>query len=163
MRDLYEGTSNFRFGSDFRDNLFDQPNRNQVPILSTFPTWESTDDVYYYNILKNKGPAKRKVTFEQTITIPPSNLLSGKQLRYQTRYQTRSNNSPEESPDNDDDDDDDDDDNKPLPNHQPNQSPPPPPLPLSNQNMNDRNGGGNNPLPDRGQNNIMAQALAALA
>ena len=86
LRDLYEGTSNFRFRPDFRDNPFDQPNRNQVPILSTFPTWESTDDVYYYNILKNKGPAKRKVTFEQTITILPSNLLSEKQLRYQTRY-----------------------------------------------------------------------------
>ena len=44
------------------------------------------DDVYYYNILKNKGPAKRKITFGQTITTPPSNLLSGKLLRYQTRY-----------------------------------------------------------------------------
>ncbi len=67
------------------------------------------DDVYYYNIFKNKGLAKRKVTFRQSITIPPSNLLSRRPLRYQTRYQTRSNNSPEESLDNDDDDDNDSD------------------------------------------------------
>jgi len=78
--------------------------------------------------LKNKGPAKRKVTFGQNITTPPSDLLSGKQPRYQTRYQTRNNNSPEKS--SDDDDDDDDDNNTPPPNRQPNQPPPrPPPLP----------------------------------
>src|SRR6266498_1947698 len=33
---------------------------------------------------------------------------------------------------------------------------------IPNQNMNDGNGGENNP-PDRGQNNIIAQALTALA
>ncbi len=118
------------------------------------------DDIYYYNLLRDKEPVKRKVTFGQTITILPSNLLSGKQPRYQTRYQTRSNNSPEES--SDDDDDDDDNNNNLLnrsPNRPPNQPLPPPP---PNQNMNDRNGGGNNPPPD-GEQNIMAQALTALA
>ncbi len=65
------------------------------------------NDVYYYNILKNKDkrPAKRKITFEQTIIPQPFNILSGKLLRYQIRYRTRVNNSPEESLDNDDDDD----------------------------------------------------------
>ncbi len=109
---MYEGTSTLRFGPNRRDSIFD-PITNYPPHL-TFPTWESTDDTYYYNLLRNKEPAKRKVTFGQTITTPPSNLLSGKQPRYQTRYQTRSNDSPEESPD--DDDDDDDDDNNPPPN-----------------------------------------------
>jgi len=161
LRNLYEGTSTLRFGPDSRNNQFD-PITNYLP-LPTFPTWESTEDTYYYNLLRNKGPAKRKVTFGQTITTSPSNLLSRKQLRYQTRYQTRSNNSPEESPD-DDDDDDDNDNNISPPNRQPNQpSPrPSPPPPSLNQNMNDGNGGGNNP-PDGGQNNIMVQALTALA
>ena len=128
LKDLYEGTSNLRFGPDREENLFSRPLSERIPILPTFPTWESTDDTYYYNLLKNKGSAKRKVTFGQTITTPPSNLLSEKQPRYQTRYQTRSNNSSEESPDNDDDDDDDDD--NPHPNHQPDRPPnQPPPLP----------------------------------
>src|SRR6266511_405982 len=138
-------TSNLRFGPD--------PNRplsERIPIVPTFPTWESTDDTYYYNLLRNKGPGKRKVTFGQTITTPPSNLLSGGQTRYQTRYQTRNNNSPEESPD-DDDDDDDDDNNNPPPNRQPDQPPPRPPPPPPPINMNDGNDGGNN----GGQNNIM--------
>ncbi len=121
--------------------------------------WESTDDTYYYNLLRNKGPVKRKVTFGQTITTPPSNLLNRKQPRYQTRYQTRSNNSSEKSPD-DDDDDDDDDNNNPPPNRQPNhplnQSPSPLPPPIQNMDRS------NNPS-DGGQNNIMAQALIALA
>src|SRR6266542_795781 len=151
LKDPFAGTSNLRFGPDPL-----QPLSERIPILSTFPTWESTDDTYYYNLLRNKGPAKRKVTFGQTITTPPSNLLSGGQTRYQTRYQTRNNNSPEESPD--DDDDDDDDNNTPPPNCQPNQPPPPPPPP-PHQNMNDGNDGGNG----GGQNNIMAQALTALA
>ncbi len=107
-------TSNLRFRSDRKDNPFQSSSRNQVPILPTFSTWKATDNKYYYNLLKNKGPAKRKVTFGQTITISPSNLLSGKQLRYQTRYQTRSNNSPEES--SNDNDNDNDDDNNLLPN-----------------------------------------------
>jgi len=115
LRNLYKGTSNLRFGPDIKDNPFQQLSGSRVPILPTFPTWESTDDVYYYNLFKNKGPAKRKVTFGQTITTLPSNLLSGKPPRYQTRYQTRSNNSSEKLPDdNDDDDDDDNDDNNPL-------------------------------------------------
>ncbi len=161
LKDLYERTSNLIFGPNREEDPFSRPLSERIPILSTFPTWELTDDTYYYNLLRNKGSGKRKFTFGRTITIPPSNLLSGKQLRYQTRYQTRSNNSPEESPDNDDDDDD-DDNNNPPPNRQPNQPPPPPPPPPRNQNMNDGNGGGNNP-PDGGQNNIMAQALTALA
>src|SRR6266540_5436546 len=143
LKDLYEGTSNLRFGPDREENPFNKPLSERIPVLLTFPTWESTSDPYYYNLLRNKKPAKRKVTFGQTITTPPSNLLSGKPPRYQTRYQTRSNNSPEESPD-DDDDDDDDDNNNPPPNRQPNQPPPPPPSPR-NQNINDGNGGGNNP------------------
>src|SRR6266540_3073701 len=109
LKDLFEGTSNLRFEPN-RENIQFDPIIN-YPSLLTFPTWESTDDIYYYNLLRNKGPAKRKVTFGQTITTPLSNLLSGKQLRYQTRYQTRGNNSPEES--SDDDDDDDDDNNTP--------------------------------------------------
>ncbi len=153
LKNPFVGTSNLRFGPDPL-----RPLSERIPVLPTFPTWESTDDTYYYNLLKNKGPGKRKVTFGQTITTPPSNLLSGGQTRYQTRYQTRNNNSPEESPD-DDDDDDDDDNNNPPPNRQPDQPPlrpPPPPPPI---NMNDGNDGGNN----GGQNNIMAQALMALA
>ncbi len=131
MRSLYEETTTLRFGPDRQESLYQSTSR--VSILLTFPTWESTDDLYYYNILKRKEePAKRKVTFGHTITTPPSNLLSGKQLRYPTRYQSRNNNSPEESPDDDDDDDDDDDNNNNLPsNHQPNQ-PPPPPFPPRN-------------------------------
>ena len=127
LKDIYEGTTNLRFGSDRQKNLFQSISR--VPILPTFPTWESTDNLYYYNILKKKEePAKRKVTFGQTITTPPSNLLSGNQSRYQTRYQTRSNNSPEESPD--DDNNNNNNNNTSPPNRQPNQPPPRPhPLP----------------------------------
>ncbi len=154
LRNLYEGISNLRFRLDIEDNLFQQSSKGHKPVLPTFSTWKSMDYAYYYNILKNKGPAKRKVTFGQTITSQPSNTLSEKPSRYQTRYQTRTNNSPEESPDDDNDDDDDSDQgNNPL-NRQPNQPPNQPPSPLPNQNMNDRNGG-NNP-PDGGQNNIMA-------
>ncbi len=111
LRNLYEKTSNLRFGLDIEENPFSLSGGSCVPVLPTFPTWESTDDIYSYNILKDKGSVKRKVTFRQTITTPPSNLLSRKLLRYQTRYQTRSNNSSEESP-NDDDDNDDDDNNQ---------------------------------------------------
>ena len=108
------------------------------------------DDAYYYNIFKNKGPARRKVTFGQTITTPSFNLLSGKLPRYQTRYQIRSNNSSEESPDNDDDDDDNDSNQgNNSPNRQLNQPPNQPSLLPPNQNMNDRDGG-NNPPPDEG-------------
>ncbi len=72
----YESTSNLRFRPDKEENPFQST--SQIIVLSTFPTWESTDDTYYYNILKNKESAKRKVTFGQMITTPPSNLLSGK-------------------------------------------------------------------------------------
>src|SRR6266498_5581474 len=85
---LNKGISTLRFGPDRQENPF--PSTSQVPVLPTFPTWESTDDLYYYNILNRKEPAKRKVTFGQTITNLPSNL-SGKQPRYQIRLQTRSN------------------------------------------------------------------------
>src|SRR6266542_4321391 len=151
LKDPFVGTSNLRFGSDSL-----RPLSERIPVLPTFPTWESTDDTYYYNLLRNKGPGKRKVTFERTITTPSSNLLSGGQTRYQTRYQTRRDNSPEESPD--DDDDSSDNDNNNLPPNQPPPRPPPPPPPPP-INMNDGNDGGNN----GGQNNIMAQALTALA
>src|SRR6266498_4483148 len=120
LKDPFVGTSNLGFGPNQDKDLYIKPLSERIPILLTFPTWESTDDTYYYNLLRNKGPAKRKVTFGQTITTPPSNLLSRKQPRYQTRYQTRRDNSPEESPD-DDNDDDDDDNNNLLPNRQPNQ------------------------------------------
>ncbi len=167
LSNLNGRTSNIRFRPNTEDNPFCQPTNRQVPVLSTFSTWESTDNVYYYNIFKNKGLARRKVTFRQTIITFPSNLLSRKQLRYQTRYQTRNNNSSEESPDNDDDDDDDDDDNNSnqennLSNRQPNRPPNQPSSPSPNQNMNDRNRGGNN-FPDGKQNNIITQALIALA
>ena len=124
LSNLYGGTSTIRFRPDTEDNPFCQLINQQVLILLTFPTWESTDDAYYYNILKNKGSVKRKITFGQTITTSPSNLLSRKSSKYQTRYQTRSNNSPEESSDDDNNDDDDNSDqgNNP-PNHQPNQPP----------------------------------------
>ena len=77
---IYGGISTLRFRSNREDNPFQSS--NQVPVLPTFPTWESTDDTYCYNLLKNKGSAKKKVTFGQTITTLPSNLLSEKQLRY---------------------------------------------------------------------------------
>src|SRR6266511_517318 len=96
LKDPFGGTSNLRFGPDPLKSLSER-----ILILPTFPTWESTDDTYYYNLLRNKGPEKRKVTFGQTITTPPSNLLSGGQTKYQIRYQTRRDNSLEESPDDD--------------------------------------------------------------
>ena len=109
LRKLYEGTFNFNvnFGLNTKNNLFYQSSGSCQLILPTFSTWKSTDDIYYYNILKDKGPMKRKVTFGQTVTTSSSNLLSRKLPKYQTRYQTRSNNSPEESLDDDNDDDDD--------------------------------------------------------
>ena len=102
--------STLRFGPDREKNLFVKPLSERTPILPTFSNWESTDNIYYYNLL-NKGSAKRKVTFRQSIITLSSNLLSKKLLRYQIRYQTRSNNSSEKSPDDDDDDPDDDDNN----------------------------------------------------
>src|SRR6266540_3386745 len=76
LRNLYEGTSNLRFGSNREENPYNKLFSERIPILPTFPTWESTDDTYYYNLLRNKRLGKKKVTFGQTITIPPSNLLS---------------------------------------------------------------------------------------
>ena len=38
LRNLYEGTSNLRFGLDIEDNLFQQSSKNRIPILPTFPT-----------------------------------------------------------------------------------------------------------------------------
>jgi len=80
LKDLFKGTFNLRFGPDREENPFQSTSR--VLILPTFPTWESTDNLYYYNIFNRKELVKRKVTFEQTITTPPSNLLSEKQPRY---------------------------------------------------------------------------------
>src|SRR6266511_3648046 len=114
LKDPFAGTSNLRFGPDSK-----RPLSERIPIYLTFPTWESTDDTYYYNLLRNKGLGRRKVTFGQTITTPSSNLLSGGQTRYQTRYQTRRDNSPEESPD-DDEPSDNDRNNNPPPNRQQN-------------------------------------------
>jgi len=113
LKNLYKGISNLRFRLNIKENPFQLLSGGHNPILPTFPIWESTDDIYYYNILKNKDkePTKRKVTFGQTLISQPSNTLSGKLPRYQTRYQTRINNSPEESPDDNDNDNDDDDDN----------------------------------------------------
>src|SRR6266540_3960774 len=78
LKDPFAGTSNLRFGPDREEESVIKLLSGRIPIIPTFPTWESTDDTYYYNLLRNKGPAKRKVTFGQTITTPPSNLLSGK-------------------------------------------------------------------------------------
>src|SRR6266542_1818212 len=51
LKDPFIGTSSLRFGPD---PLI--PLTERIPILPTFPTWESTDELYYYNLLKNKGP-----------------------------------------------------------------------------------------------------------
>src|SRR6266542_487644 len=88
LRDPFIRTSNIRFGPNRKEDSVIKPLSEQILVLPTFPTWESTEDTYYYNLLRNKEPAKRKVTFRQTITTPASNLLSGNQSRYRTRYQT---------------------------------------------------------------------------
>jgi len=67
-----------KFEPNIENNLFNRPSESHVPVLPTFPTWESTNDVYSYNILRDKGPTKRKVTFGQILTTPLSNLLSEK-------------------------------------------------------------------------------------
>src|SRR6266540_2977467 len=54
LKDLYEGTSNLRFGPDRKENPFSKPLSERIFILPTFPTWESTDNIYYYNLLRNK-------------------------------------------------------------------------------------------------------------
>jgi len=38
LKDLYEETSNLRFGPDREENLFSKPLRERNPILPTFPT-----------------------------------------------------------------------------------------------------------------------------
>jgi len=91
---------------------------------SSFPMWTSIDDIFYYNIIKNKdkGSAKRKVTFGQTLITQSLSILNRKRQsgsRYQTRYQTRNNNSPEKSLDDDDSDDDSDQEDNFSLNHQP--------------------------------------------
>ncbi len=71
------------------------------------------DDLFYYNLVKNKdkGSAKRKITFEQTLTTQSSSILSKREQsdsRYWIRYQAiRDNNSPKESSDDNDNDDND--------------------------------------------------------
>src|SRR6266540_3913517 len=126
LKNPFAGTSNLRFGPDPLELLSER-----IPILPTFPTWESTDDTYYYNLLRNKGLAKRKVTFGQTITTSPSNLLSGgikldiKQgvITHQRNHQTTTTMTTMINP---------------PPNRQPNQPPnrppppPPPPPPIQN-------------------------------
>src|SRR6266540_1952158 len=58
LKDLYEKTSNLRFGPNREEDPFSRPFSERISILLTFPTWKSTDDTYYYNLLRNKGPAK---------------------------------------------------------------------------------------------------------
>ena len=70
LRNLYEGTSNLRFGPDKKENPFSRPLSEQILVLPTFPTWESTDDTYYYNLLNRKEPAKRKVTLDKLSLLP---------------------------------------------------------------------------------------------
>ncbi len=148
------------------NNLFKKLSNNRKPInfISAFSTWTSTDDFFYYNFVKNKdkGLAKKKITFRQILIIQSSSILSKREQlgsRYNTRYQaTRNNNSSEESPDDNDNDDDDNNSNQgnnPLLNYQPlNQ--------LSNQPSNMNQGNEENNLPDREQNNVIAQVLAVL-
>src|SRR6266498_60772 len=50
LKDPFIGTSSLRFGPNPL-----RPLTERIPILPTFPTWESTDELYYYNLLKNKG------------------------------------------------------------------------------------------------------------
>ncbi len=67
--------TSLRFGLDRLKNLFTElSSSNKLIIIifpSSFPTWTSTDDPFYYNLIKNKnkGPVKKKVTFKQTLTI----------------------------------------------------------------------------------------------
>ena len=77
LRNIYKGTFTLRF----RQNIEDNPFRSSVkdPVLPTFPTWTSIDDTFYYNFLnKDKGLAKRKVTFGQTLTTKSPSILSGR-------------------------------------------------------------------------------------
>ncbi len=106
--------TSLRFRANNIKNLFHEPSDSNKPItmlLSLFPIWTFTNDIFYYNFIKNKdkGSAKRKVTFRQTLIIQSSSTLSEKEKlgsRYQTQYQvTRSNNSSEKSSDDDDDND----------------------------------------------------------
>ena len=99
--------------------------------MPTFLTWSFTDDTFYYNFIKNrdKGLAKRKVTFGQTFTTQSPSILSEQGQsgsRYWTRYNTRSNNLPKKLLDNNNNDNDNDSDqeNNPPPNHQPPNQPP---------------------------------------
>ncbi len=60
---------NLRFKLDYSDNLFEKSSSSYKPSISTFlslSTWISINDSFYFNLLKNKdkGLAKRKVTFE---------------------------------------------------------------------------------------------------
>src|SRR6266540_3543783 len=54
LKDPFIGTSNLRFGPNREEDPI-RPLSERIPILPTFPTWESTDDTYYYNLLKNRG------------------------------------------------------------------------------------------------------------
>ena len=118
--DIYESTTIIRFEPDSKNNPFKEPSKNKL-IVPTFLTRSSTDDTFYYNLIKNKdkGLAKRKVTFRQILTTQSSSILSGQEksgLRYRTRYNTRSNNLPEELSDDNNNNDDNDQGNNPLSN-----------------------------------------------
>ncbi len=73
---------NLRFEIDQLNNPFEESSNGYKPItilfLSLFPIWTSMNNPFYYNLIKNKnkGLAKRKVTFGQTLIIQLSSILS---------------------------------------------------------------------------------------
>ncbi len=65
--------TNLRFVQSNLNNLFKELSNSFKPIttfLSLFPTWTFMDNPFYFNLTKNKnkGLAKRKITFGQTLT-----------------------------------------------------------------------------------------------
>ncbi len=62
--DIYENTITVSFEPNIEDNSF-RKSCGSKPIVPTLLTWASINDTFYYNFIKNKdkGPAKRKVTF----------------------------------------------------------------------------------------------------
>ncbi len=72
---LSQWYTSLMFGSNNLNNLFEELSNHYKSIITTFPssfpTWTSTDDFFYYNLVKNKDKelVKRKVTFGQTLTI----------------------------------------------------------------------------------------------
>ncbi len=80
LKNIYKGTSTFRFRLNIEDNPFVILNmQKEVTYPSSFPTWTTIDDTFYYNFIKNKdkGSAKRKITFDQTFTTQSPSILNG--------------------------------------------------------------------------------------